>query len=209
MATPTHYELLGVRPTATTEEIRRAYIAAARRAHPDVTGAGSDERMLSVNAAWNTLSDPVSRERYDLSLPAPSTQSSTSQSPTSQSSTSARSQTAHSHSTHSATPPPIINNPARPAFVPRFADDEDDDDSWRYEPDPVDEATALGRAGQLLPVVALGLGFLLALVGTVVAAKPLVAVGIAVILAGAIGFVVLPIVAMGKAQSNERPESRR
>lgn len=63
-----HYELLGVAPTATFEETRRAYLAAARRSHPDVAGAESAERMQELNNAWATLRDEARRRRYDESL---------------------------------------------------------------------------------------------------------------------------------------------
>ena len=70
-----HYQVLGVRPSAPTSEIRRAYRALAYRLHPD-RQAGStpaeqrlaERRMREVNAAWTTLSDPVKRSDYDRAL---------------------------------------------------------------------------------------------------------------------------------------------
>lgn len=63
----THYEVLGVSPTAPTSEVRRAYVGLARRHHPDRAG-GDAEAMRAVNDAWTILRDPVRRADYDRSL---------------------------------------------------------------------------------------------------------------------------------------------
>jgi hypothetical protein len=71
----THYHVLGVRPTASDEAIKRAYYRKARSYHPDAH-AGSSETVLeeaqramaALNAAWNVLSDPLLREEYDRAL---------------------------------------------------------------------------------------------------------------------------------------------
>jgi curved DNA-binding protein CbpA len=55
-----HYELLGVEPDATKDEIRAAYRAG-------IDDADSDRRA-ELNRAWNVLSDPVQRQRYDDAL---------------------------------------------------------------------------------------------------------------------------------------------
>jgi DnaJ domain len=67
----THYQLLGVLPTATTAEIRAAYLQLARRWHPD-TG-GSADRMRALNAAWAVLGDDRRRDEYDAALGMPPT----------------------------------------------------------------------------------------------------------------------------------------
>ncbi|UDY36079.1 J domain-containing protein [Dermatobacter hominis] len=71
----THYQVLGVRPSAPTPEIRRAYRALAYRLHPDRQAGTTpaeqrlaERRMREVNAAWTTLSDPLKRADYDRSL---------------------------------------------------------------------------------------------------------------------------------------------
>jgi len=62
--TVTPYEVLGVEPTASDAEIRRAYVALARRFHPDANPAG-EERMRAVNEAWAVLGDRARRRDYD------------------------------------------------------------------------------------------------------------------------------------------------
>lgn len=58
------YEELGVAKDADAASIKRAYRKAAKKAHPD---RGGDARaMTRVNVAYDILSDPLRRERYDL-----------------------------------------------------------------------------------------------------------------------------------------------
>ena len=77
MSTPNHYATLGVRPTASLDEIRSAYRAAVRRTHPDVADAKSTTAhdMARITEAWSILGDPVRRATYDAQLrsPQPST----------------------------------------------------------------------------------------------------------------------------------------
>ena len=60
--------MLGVPPTATDAEIRRAYLRLAREHHPDLQtarGRPSDDRMRTLNRAWSVLGDPARRRAYD------------------------------------------------------------------------------------------------------------------------------------------------
>lgn len=57
------YDLLGVEPTASLADLRRAYRRAAKSAHPD-TG-GSKEEFSRLRSAYRVLSNPTSRARYD------------------------------------------------------------------------------------------------------------------------------------------------
>lgn len=67
-----HYDVLGVRPTAGAVEIELAFKGRRSQYHPDrysgqdaETLAWATERMKQVNAAYEVLSDPPRRQRYD------------------------------------------------------------------------------------------------------------------------------------------------
>jgi molecular chaperone DnaJ len=62
-----HYEVLGVARDASTDEIKKAYRRLARQLHPDVNpGAEASERFKLVTHAYDVLSDPEQRARYDM-----------------------------------------------------------------------------------------------------------------------------------------------
>src|SRR5712691_2788638 len=67
MATQTPYEVLGVKPGASPEEIRKAYRKLAKEFHPDLNPGKSaaEARFKAVTAANDILSDPDKRARYD------------------------------------------------------------------------------------------------------------------------------------------------
>ncbi|GAA3301923.1 DnaJ domain-containing protein [Dactylosporangium vinaceum] len=68
MATTTgdYYQVLGVQRSAGQDEIQRAYRKLARRFHPDINQEpGADERFKDINQAYEVLSDPKKRSRYD------------------------------------------------------------------------------------------------------------------------------------------------
>lgn len=65
-----HYELLGVAPSASTAEIRRAYARLAREKHPDRFADPAEKERAQrtfqdITHAFNTLMNPETREEYD------------------------------------------------------------------------------------------------------------------------------------------------
>jgi molecular chaperone DnaJ len=63
-----HYATLGVSRDASSEDIKRAYRRLARQYHPDANQQDptSAERFKEITHAYDVLSDPVKRERYDM-----------------------------------------------------------------------------------------------------------------------------------------------
>ena len=61
------YLILGVERGATDAEIKRAYRKLAQQWHPDVnTDPAAHERFTEINEAYQVLSDPERRGRYDM-----------------------------------------------------------------------------------------------------------------------------------------------
>ncbi|XP_058016477.1 dnaJ homolog subfamily A member 1-like isoform X1 [Ahaetulla prasina] len=59
-----YYDLLGVKPCATMDEIKRAYRRLALRYHPD-KNPSEGERFKQISQAYEVLSDPSKRSVYD------------------------------------------------------------------------------------------------------------------------------------------------
>ena len=59
------YSVLGVPPTASREEIARAYRRLAKQHHPDAGATVPTTAMARINEAWHILSDPVRRTRWE------------------------------------------------------------------------------------------------------------------------------------------------
>lgn len=73
----THYDVLGIKDTASFDDVKRAYYRKARSFHPDVHSGSTtavleeaQRAMAAVNAAWNVLRDPRLRAEYDEALAA-------------------------------------------------------------------------------------------------------------------------------------------
>lgn len=152
----THYEVLGVAVEAEPAEVRRAYVALARRFHPDAHSDRSpaerthaERRMRDVNAAWAALSDPARRRAYDDGL---------------------------GHGRPKAPPRPP---PTGRAWRPRPDDDAwmGDFEAWRNETDVLPpDPPGPRRPVRLLPAAILGLGAFVAIIGLVLSARPVLAV---------------------------------
>ncbi len=60
------YQILGVPRDASQDDIQRAYRKLARTYHPDVNhDPGAEDRFKDVSEAYDVLSDPQTRRRYD------------------------------------------------------------------------------------------------------------------------------------------------
>jgi hypothetical protein len=193
-----HYEVLGVDGDVSPAELRRAYLDLARRHHPD-RQAGvdpqargvADERMRQINSAWQVLGDPGRRSAYDLLLRQ-------------------RADHRSGTSTAGAVAPkgPRIERPST-AFSPYWEHDEDDDDSWRYEPDEINPETVPPRLLLAAPAATfvLGIGLLAASAPTGI--RSFMAVGLISLVFSALLFVGAPVVALFKSQITEERSRRR
>jgi molecular chaperone DnaJ len=61
-----YYQVLGVSRDADKDELKRAYRRLARKYHPDVNkDPGAEEQFKEINRAYEVLSEPETRARYD------------------------------------------------------------------------------------------------------------------------------------------------
>ena len=66
MASRDFYQILGLSRDASQQDIQRAYRKLARQYHPDVNSdPAAEERFKDVSEAYDVLSDPQTRRRYD------------------------------------------------------------------------------------------------------------------------------------------------
>jgi len=63
------YNILGVSPTASLEDIKKSYRSLAMRHHPDRNAhPASTTRFNAIKSAYELLSDPKQRAAYDQTL---------------------------------------------------------------------------------------------------------------------------------------------
>src|SRR5436853_5758390 len=62
-----YYEVLGVARGASEDEIRKSFRKLARQYHPDVAKDKkvAEEKFKEINEAYEVLSDPAKRKKYD------------------------------------------------------------------------------------------------------------------------------------------------
>lgn len=63
-----YYQILGVSRNASQAEIKKAYHRLAKMYHPDINKGDkqSEERFKEISEAYNVLSDPEQRKKYDM-----------------------------------------------------------------------------------------------------------------------------------------------
>lgn len=173
----TLYDVLGVAPGATSSEVHAAYLAMARRHHPDAHAASgtldreaAETRMRELNDAWAVLGDEHRRRVYDRGIGVRT----------------------------------VVDE--RDVFRPFDTGPDDDGDDARLEDDvePLGPTSTLQRRAAVVPVVlllaavgAVGAGALLrygrlALFGGVLA------------VASGVLFLVLPLLALAEASRHDR-----
>lgn len=192
-----HYQVLGVESDADSAQIRKSYLKLARVNHPDFSEA-SGEQMRLINAAWHELSDPARRAEYDRQL---------------------RSHPDHGRSgvptgasfSAASTARGKTSRVSRPssAFTPYFANDEDDDDTWRYEPDPVNPETVPAKVMLAAPAAAFVAGIASLAVSAPTGIRAFVALGMILLILSGLLFVGAPVVALFKSQMAEQRSARR
>ena len=60
-----YYTILGIKCTASTEEVKKAYRTLSKKYHPDVNPSGA-EQFKNINEANSVLSDTEKRKSYDV-----------------------------------------------------------------------------------------------------------------------------------------------
>jgi hypothetical protein len=182
------YDVLGVGHRSGPTEIRRAYLALARRHHPDAqAGAGpadrarSEARMREINDAWALLSDPDRKRRYDLTVDPPST------------------------------PPQGARTVPTPGWRPRQDDTAwmDDFEAWKHETDdvvpPDPKPPSVGRTTlTIFPVALFAVSIATGCFAMVLQSRPLLAMAFVGVALAALLFLLLPMLAMA-----QRPNRRR
>ena len=68
-----YYSTLGLKPSVSSEEIKKTYRRLAMQYHPDRNGDSieSEERLKEINEAYQVLGDEEKRRHYDLQCQQP------------------------------------------------------------------------------------------------------------------------------------------
>ena len=163
----THYEVLGVPPSADVATLRRAYVSKARIYHPDfhiredaVVREAAEARMRSLNGAWETLGQSTKREKYDRELK----------------NTGRFEPGVPNGSTSGRSNGGLVQGPEKASY------------------------SALPRWLIMAPALCLIMAFGFFVVGFVTGLAGLLAAGLTCVLVGAVGFIVVPMVALKRSK---------
>jgi hypothetical protein len=194
--TVTYYDVLGVAPDASAAAIRRAYVGLARRYHPDFhtnaspgVRAANERAMQALNEAWAVLSDPSERRRYDDRYVRGTGDAATG-------GADARRVRAEQDARERAAWRPFDYDPD---------DDDEDLDPRLLDDEPA--AVVVSRRRQLVvvaPTLTFLGGVLLVVLGFVINLLPLSLLGLVAVVGSAVGFVVLPLLALSASARNDR-----
>jgi hypothetical protein len=186
----TYYDVLGVPADAPAAAIKRAYVELARRHHPDfhttepaAVRAANERAMQAVNEAWTVLSDPAARRAYDD-----------------------RYVRGTGDGGHDDFRRRRAAEDARERAAWRPFDDSDDDVDPRLLADEPARVVVTRRRQfvTILPTITFLGGVLLAVLGVVINLLPLSLLGLVAIVASALGFLVLPLLALSASARNDR-----
>ncbi len=122
-----YYEVLGLPPGATTDQIKKKYRELARKFHPDVAQDKNLGQLTftQINQAYNTLSNPERRAQYNgtlQNLTAPSGPSEPAKAPAAQNAASRPSAPKPATPAPKAAAQPAPSQPAAAARTPAFTE---------------------------------------------------------------------------------------
>jgi len=177
-----HYDELGVAPTATPAEIRKSYLALARRYHPDGLGAApkrdreqATTRMARINAAWSVLSHRERRAAYDAALGGDQ---------------------------DDGTPTGATIRDVSDTWT--AYDDLDDYVDPRLLDDTPTGAPTLRRGITFLPAIFAAAGVGVLLVGFVIDLMPILVAGLVLLAAAGLSFLLIPLLALFNSSRADR-----
>ncbi len=182
----THYEVLGVAPTADAATVRRAYLVLARKHHPDyhtgddVGRRRAEREMQRVNEAWSVLGHEDSRRAYDRTIGQPTA------------------------------PRPGFEPKPGPSWHPGGGIPQERADlaADLADDEPVTGAHVRG-SWTLVPVVLFASAVVLFSVAMVLQAAPLLALAFVCFAFSLLGFVLLPFLAMGSSRRDDLADGGR
>ncbi len=173
-----HYRNLGVDPAASHAELRSAYLKLARENHPDLSTPErrpmAERRMQQINEAWSVLGTERTRVVYDRGRGGNENVGA----PTGSTNGTRRGRT-HFEAYDND---PVVRN------------DVD------LDPTPFTSSGTVPRWVSLMPIAMLVFSFPVFGFGLIVAASGLIALGLMMFALGGVGFLLLPLVVMSRAE---------